>query len=87
MDNIRFHCGEEIKHFLLARGVRILMLPTYSPDLIPNENIYGCIKARIDKIKPRAETREIPKKNICIILEYWAQLRDIIAFLATVQWN
>ncbi|KCZ78478.1 hypothetical protein H311_00487 [Anncaliia algerae PRA109] len=69
MENVLFHCGEEIKHFSLARDVQILMLPTYLPDLNPIENIYGCIKARIDRIRPRAETRKIVKENICIVLE------------------
>lgn len=69
MDNVRFHCGEEIKHFLLARGVQVMMLPTYSPDLNPIENIFGCIKARLDRIRPRAETREMLNNNIRIIIQ------------------
>lgn len=64
MDNVRFHCGQEVSDYLFARGVQVIMLPTYSPDLNPLENLFACIKYRLDRIRPRSQTREGLKENI-----------------------
>jgi len=64
MDNVRFHCGDEIKNLLNVRSVQVMMLPTYSPDLNPIKNTFACIKCRLDHIRPRTETREELKNNI-----------------------
>jgi len=69
MDNVRFHCGDEIKNLLNVRGDQVIMLPTYSPDLNPIENTFACIKYRLDLIRPRAETREELKNNIKNVIQ------------------
>ena len=69
MDNVGFHRGDLINNFLITRGAQLLMLPTYSPDLNPIENTFGSIKSNLDRIRPRAETRDALKDNINFIIQ------------------
>jgi putative transposase len=40
MDNINFHKSSQVKHLVESKGVSILFLPTYSPDLNPIEHFW-----------------------------------------------
>lgn len=64
MDNVRFHHSELIKSFLSVNNIQVLYLPAYSPDLNPIENVFSIIKARLDRIRPRALTKNGLLMNI-----------------------
>lgn len=45
MDNCPIHHAEEVEALVDERGMRLLYLPAYSPDLNPIEEAFSCIKA------------------------------------------
>jgi hypothetical protein len=47
MDNASIHKSEELRNMVEARGMRIVFLLPYSPDLNPIEESFSCIKAWI----------------------------------------
>lgn len=49
MDNASFHHTEKIKDMFLNAGVKLVYLPTYSPDLNPIEEFFFELKAYIKK--------------------------------------
>ena len=69
LDNVKFHHCAEIKTFLESLDVEIMYLPAYSPDLNPIENIFSCIKQRLDCIRPRATTIAQLKQNVIEVIE------------------
>ena len=46
MDNLRCHHAQEVRHALRQKGVRVLFLPPYSPDLKPIESFWNALKHR-----------------------------------------
>ena len=64
LDNVRFHHCENIKSYLISIGVEIVFLPPYSPDFNPIENVFGEIKSKLNKIRPRANDKKGLIKNI-----------------------
>ncbi|KJV75397.1 IS630 family transposase [Orientia tsutsugamushi] len=64
MDNINFHKHTIIKVLIIESvGCSILLLPTYSPDLIPIEHYWFKIKNEIRKVTPQF-------KDISIAVEH-----------------
>ena len=49
---------------MISIGVEIVFLPPYSPDLNPIENVFGEIKSKLNKIRPRANDKKGLIKNI-----------------------
>lgn len=45
MDNARIHHGGRIDELAAERGIRILYLPPYSPDLNPIEKAFSVLKS------------------------------------------
>ena len=69
LDNVKFHHCIEIKTSLASIGVEVFYLPTYSPDLNPIENVFRCIKQRLDGIRSRALTSLQLKANISMVMK------------------
>src|SRR5688500_17181717 len=53
MDNLRAHKAVGVQQALARRGVRLLYLPPYSPDLSPIEPCWSKIKIVLRKLKAR----------------------------------
>jgi transposase len=54
MDNVRFHCSEEVKNLIEGTGARILFLPPYTPELSPIEPMWGKVKQVLKKYSPKS---------------------------------
>ena len=89
LDNVRFHHCIKIKTYLEPIGVEVFYLPVYSPDLNLIENVFGCIKQRLDGIRPRALTSLQLKANIFMVIEvlgkftnyyrhFWKKINEIV---------
>ena len=48
IDNVRSHHLEEIMNYLLFQNVTMIYLPPYSSDLNLIENVFSCIKSRLN---------------------------------------
>jgi transposase len=53
MDNCRIHFSQEIEIALQKKGVRLIYLPPYSPELAPIENFWSQVKSILRKMQPR----------------------------------
>ena len=60
VNNVRFHHCKEIKDYLQLENVTVVYLPPYSPDLNPIENVFSCIKSRLNSIRSRSGNQEKP---------------------------
>jgi transposase len=54
MDHVRAHKAVGVQQALARRGVRLLYLPPYSPDLSPIEPCWSKVKTALRKAKARA---------------------------------
>lgn len=57
LDNIQFHSSPRALALLEAAGVRVLYLPTYSPDLNPIEECISKIKEALRSFKARTKRK------------------------------
>jgi transposase len=53
MDNLQAHKAVGIQQAIARRGVRLLYLPPYSPDLSPIEPCWSKVKTALRKVKAR----------------------------------
>ena len=56
MDNLGSHKGPEIHQAIRAAGAKLILLPKYSPDLNPIEQVFAKLKHLLRKAAAR--TRE-----------------------------
>jgi len=56
-DNLAAHRDAAAKQFLQARGIQLVFLPAYSPDLNPIEMMWAKVKAHLRAAKARTQTQ------------------------------
>jgi transposase len=56
-DNLAAHRDATAQKFLQARGIELVFLPAYSPDLNPIELMWAKVKAHLRGAKARTETQ------------------------------
>ena len=56
MDNAKFHHSDIVKSICAERGINILYLPPYSPQLNPIENFFSIVKSKIKASREPKET-------------------------------
>lgn len=55
MDNHQAHKQEVVRELIEAWGCELILLPTYSPDLSPIEELFSKVKALVKKANARAQ--------------------------------
>jgi len=55
MDNVSFHKSVGVKEAIESVGATLVLLPPYSPDFSPIENMWSKIKSILRKLAPRTE--------------------------------
>ena len=65
MDRASFHRPTQLKNLARRRGVKILFLPAYSPDLNPIEKTWANMKKALADIISKEESLE------CSIMQYF----------------
>ena len=68
MDNVRFHHCIDVTNYIENAGATIMFLPPYSPDLNPIENVFSTIKAKLNSIRPRANTKNALIENVALAI-------------------
>ena len=53
-DNLGSHKGKAVRHAIRQAGVRLLLLPKYSPDLNPIEQVFAKLKHLLRKAAARS---------------------------------
>ncbi len=55
MDNHQAHKQEVVRELIEARGCELILLPTYSPDLSPIEELFSKVKTMVRKANARTQ--------------------------------
>ena len=72
MDNLRSHHASEVSAELSRRGVRVVFLPPYFPDMNPTEILWSSLKQRF-KSRFRRAVQTISRA----IGGAWRRLKDL----------
>jgi hypothetical protein len=62
LDNASFHHASDAQRLAAARGIDLLYLPAYSPDLNPIEHFWAHLKTRLASLLPLSAN---PFQTIC----------------------
>jgi transposase len=54
MDRLQAHCGVEVRASIEAAGCRLMLLPSYSPDLNPIEFAFSWLKTFLRGVEARS---------------------------------
>ena len=65
MDNLRVHHGKKVKEWLETNQekIEVFYLPSYSPELNPDEYLNGNLKNKVYSGKPARSREDIEKKT------------------------
>jgi transposase len=69
LDNASFHHASRIRELARGRGVELLYLPAYSPDLNPIEHFWATLKKYLSRLLP---TSDSPFDAICAAAAFFA---------------
>ena len=53
MDNLGSHKGQAVRQLIPSAGAKLFLLPRYSPDLNPIEQVFAKLKTLLRKTDPR----------------------------------
>ena len=67
MDNLGSHKGKAVRRLIRSAGAKLFVLPRYSPDLNPIEQVFAKLKTLLRKTDPR--TIEATWRNIGNLLD------------------
>lgn len=70
MDNLGSHKGSAIRHAIRSAGAKLFLLPKYSPDLNPIEQVFAKLKHLL--CKAAARTQEAVCSTISEILDSYS---------------
>jgi len=64
LDNLRVHHSKKVKHWLKDRSnqIELFFLPSYSPELNPDEYLNGDLKSEMNRRAPTRSEEEMRKK-------------------------
>lgn len=78
-DNAPPHTAKSTKEFFSANNINVIPWPASSPDLNPIENIWGILKTRIDRRKPKNK-----EELIAFAIEEWDRI-DMAIIRRTIE--
>src|SRR5271163_2301377 len=87
LDNAKIHHVGSVSKWAEENEIRLEYLPPYSPQLNPVENLFSCIKMRVNSFRPRPETTRDLRASLISILndlvdedfgKYFKKMRDWI---------
>jgi transposase len=67
MDNLSSHKGSRVRELVEARGVELLYLPPYSPDLNPIEEAFSKVKALLRNSAARTREALVEAMGVALI--------------------
>ena len=79
MDNLPAHKSDQARATLEARGVRVIFLPPYSPDLNPIEKCWAKVKQALRAAKARTWDDLVEAVRVALLS---VSRRDVVAWLA-----
>ena len=65
LDNASFHQGKRLEALARERGVELLYLPAYSPDLNPIEHFWATLKNALRPLLPHSKNPDNTILNVC----------------------
>ena len=84
MDNLGSHKGPAIRQAIRNAGAKLFLLPKYSPDLNPIEQVFAKLKHLLRNAAARTATRSAPPSARCLAPTHQANAGTISGTQDTV---
>jgi len=66
LDNASFHRAAQTAQLAAQRGVELMFLPSYSPDLNPIEHFWATLKRALRKVLPTSSNPKTSISDMCL---------------------